>query len=125
VQYTVLAEIPATSPADAHSTKKFGLHQAPTAPLSRPSHVSYKLLYTSYPSASSCGLTVFDDLYGQDSVFGSDSSGGFYDECMRIRVPRLRTGAPRGRDAWRRMDVRALLLCANPFIQMGGGGLNP
>jgi hypothetical protein len=27
VQYTVLAEIPATNPADAHSTKKFGLHQ--------------------------------------------------------------------------------------------------
>jgi hypothetical protein len=27
VQYTVLAEIPATNPADARSTKKFGLHQ--------------------------------------------------------------------------------------------------
>jgi hypothetical protein len=37
VQYTVLAEIPATNPADAHSTKKFGLHQprpSPESPLS-------------------------------------------------------------------------------------------
>jgi hypothetical protein len=32
VQYTVLAENPATNPADAHSLKKFGLHQ-PRAPL--------------------------------------------------------------------------------------------
>jgi hypothetical protein len=32
VQYTVLAEIPATNPADAHSTKKFGLHQPRPSP---------------------------------------------------------------------------------------------
>jgi hypothetical protein len=39
VQYTVLAEIPATNPADAHSTKKFGLHQPRPSPDS-PSLVS-------------------------------------------------------------------------------------
>jgi hypothetical protein len=32
VQYTVLAEIPATDPADAHSTKKSGLHQLRPSP---------------------------------------------------------------------------------------------
>jgi hypothetical protein len=32
VQYTVLAEIPATNPADAHSTKNFGVHQPRPSP---------------------------------------------------------------------------------------------
>jgi hypothetical protein len=55
VQYTVLAGIPATNPADArHSTKKFGLHPASTAPLSKLPLVSYKQLYNSYHTASSC-----------------------------------------------------------------------
>jgi hypothetical protein len=41
VQYTVLAEIPATNPADGapHSTKKFGLHQ-PRPSLDPPSSVT-------------------------------------------------------------------------------------
>jgi hypothetical protein len=54
VQYAVLAEIPATNPADAYSTKKFGLHQPRPSPDS-PSSGSYKLLYTSYHTASSYG----------------------------------------------------------------------
>jgi hypothetical protein len=44
VQYTVLAETPATNSADAHSTKKFGLHQPRPSPDS-PSLVSYRQLY--------------------------------------------------------------------------------
>jgi hypothetical protein len=66
---TVLAEIPATNPADAHSTKKSGLHQP------RPSSDSPS-------SVTSCSTTAttprplarhaFDDLHGQDSVVGSD-----------------------------------------------------
>jgi hypothetical protein len=55
VQYTVLAEIPATNPADARSIKKFGLHQPrPSSPLQTPPLVSYKQLYNSYHTASSC-----------------------------------------------------------------------
>jgi hypothetical protein len=53
VQYTVLTEIPATNPADAHSTKNFGLHQPRPSP-GPPSSVSYRQLYNSYHTASSC-----------------------------------------------------------------------
>jgi hypothetical protein len=54
VQYTVLAENPATNPADAHSTQYKEIWPASTAPLSRPSRVSYKELHSSYHTASSC-----------------------------------------------------------------------
>jgi hypothetical protein len=56
VQCTVLAEIPATNPADTHSTKKFGLHQPRPSPDSRLSLVSVTSaqLYNSYHTAPSC-----------------------------------------------------------------------
>jgi hypothetical protein len=57
VQYTVLAEIPATNPADAHSTKEIW-PASTAAPLSRPSLVSYKLLYNSHYIASSCTAKI-------------------------------------------------------------------
>jgi hypothetical protein len=86
VQYTVLAEIPATNPADAHSTKKFGLQHQPlsTAPLSR---------LRSHSPVTSCSLhqlphrfrppadTIFDDLYDRDSVIGSPD--GFARRLLR------------------------------------------
>jgi hypothetical protein len=59
---------------DAHSTNKFGLHQP------RPS------LYSSYHTRATTSRPlacahVFDDLYDQDSVVGSDAGfGGFNDE---------------------------------------------
>jgi hypothetical protein len=54
VQYTVLAEIPATNaPADACTQHK-EIWPASTAPLSRLPLASYKQLYSSYHTASSC-----------------------------------------------------------------------
>jgi hypothetical protein len=41
-------------------------------PPPRLSLASYKLLHTSYHTASSTGRPVFDDLYDQDPVIGSD-----------------------------------------------------
>jgi hypothetical protein len=77
VQYTVLAEIPATTPTDAHSTKKFGLHQPHPSP-------------DSPSSVTSCSTTAttprplvhhaFDDLHDQDSVVGSGGFDGMNDE---------------------------------------------
>jgi hypothetical protein len=77
VQYTVLAEIPATNPADAHSTKKFGLHQPRSSPDS-PSSVTS----CSTPAITPRPLAgiIFDDLYDQDPVIGSNGFDGFYDE---------------------------------------------
>jgi hypothetical protein len=63
VLHTVLAEIPATSPADAHSTKKFGLHQP------RPSPDSPSPATTPRPPARH----ALEDLHDQDSVVGSGS----------------------------------------------------
>jgi hypothetical protein len=53
VQYTVLTEIPATNPADAHSLKKFGLHQPRPSPDS-PSSVTGSSTAAAYHTASSC-----------------------------------------------------------------------
>jgi hypothetical protein len=77
VQYTVLAEIPATNPADAHSTKKIGLHQPRPSPGS-PSSVTS----CSTAATTPCPLArhVFDGLYGQASVVGSEGSDGLNDE---------------------------------------------
>ena len=77
VQYTVLAEIPATNPADAHSTKKFGLHQPRTSPDS-PWSVTGNSTTATTPSPLACH--ALDDLYGQDSVRSSDGFDGMYNE---------------------------------------------
>jgi hypothetical protein len=73
VQYTVLAEIPATNPADAHSTKNFGLHQPRPSPDSPSSVTSCS---TTATTSRPLACRVFDDLYGQDSVVGSDGLDG-------------------------------------------------
>jgi hypothetical protein len=64
------------------STKKFGLHQPRATPLSRLSLVSYKLLYSSYHTASSCAPHVFDDLAVRPRFRGRGSDGfdGLNDE---------------------------------------------
>jgi hypothetical protein len=71
VQYTVLAEIPATNPADAHSTKKFGLHQPRPSPDS-PSPVTGNSTTATTPRPPA--RHALEDLFDQDSVVGS---GGF------------------------------------------------
>jgi hypothetical protein len=73
VQYTVLADIPATNPADAHSTKKFGLHQPRPSPGS-PSSVTGSSTTATTPRHLACH--ALDDLCGQDSVRSSDGFGG-------------------------------------------------
>jgi hypothetical protein len=78
VQYTVLAEIPATNPSDAHSTKKFGLHQPRPSPGS-PSSVTR--CSTTATTPRPLARHALDGLYGQDSVVrGSDGFDGMYDE---------------------------------------------
>jgi hypothetical protein len=77
VQYTVLAEIPATNPADALSTKKFGLHQPRPSPDS-PSSVTGSSITATTPRHLACH--ALDDLYGQDSVRSSDGFDGMYNE---------------------------------------------
>jgi hypothetical protein len=74
---TVLAEIPATNPADAHSTKKFGLHQPRPSPDS-PSSVTGSSKTATTPRPLACH--ALDDLYGQDSVRSSDGFDGMYNE---------------------------------------------
>jgi hypothetical protein len=54
VQHTVLAESPATNPADAHSTKKFGLHQPRPSPDSPSSVTRSSTTATTHHTASSC-----------------------------------------------------------------------
>jgi hypothetical protein len=77
VQYAVLAENPATNPADAHSLKKFGLHQPRPSPDS-PSPVTGSSTAATTPRPPAChGL---DDLCGQDSVRSSDGFDGMYNE---------------------------------------------
>jgi hypothetical protein len=77
VQYTVLAEIPATNPADAHSTKKFGLHQPRPSPGSPSSVTSCSTTATTpHPLAHH----AIGGLYDQDSVVGSDGFDGMNDE---------------------------------------------
>jgi hypothetical protein len=71
VQHTVLAEIPATTPADAHSTKKFGLHQ-PRPSADSPSSVTSNFTTATTPRPPA--RHALEDLYDQDSVVGS---GGF------------------------------------------------
>jgi hypothetical protein len=53
VQYTVLAENPATNPADAHGLKKFGLHQPRPSP-GPPSSVTGSSTAATDHTASSC-----------------------------------------------------------------------
>jgi hypothetical protein len=77
VQYTVLAEIPATDPADAHITKKFGLHQPRPSPDS-PSSVTGSSTTATTPRHLACH--ALDDLRGQDSVRSSDGFDGMYNE---------------------------------------------
>jgi hypothetical protein len=75
VQYTVLAKIPATNPADAHSPKEFGLHQPRPSPDS-PSPVTGSSTAATTPRPPAChGLA---DLCGQDSVRSSDGFDGMY-----------------------------------------------
>jgi hypothetical protein len=73
---TRLAEIPATNPADAHSTKKFGLHQPRPSPDS-PSSVTGSSKTATTPRPLACPL---DGLYGQDSVRSSDGFDGMCNE---------------------------------------------
>jgi hypothetical protein len=73
----VLAEIPATNPADAHSTKKFGLHQPRPSPDS-PSSVTGSSTTATTPRPLAC--QALDDLYGPDSVRSSDGFDGMYGE---------------------------------------------
>jgi hypothetical protein len=83
VQYTVLAEIPATSPADEHSIKKCGLHQPWPSPYSPTSVTSGSTPATTpRPPADPAG-SIFDErpVHDQVSVFGSDGFCGFYGEC--------------------------------------------
>jgi hypothetical protein len=69
------------SKPQAHSTKKFGLHQPRPSPDPPTSVTSCSTPATTpRPPAGS----VFDDLYGQDSVFGSDGSDGFDGESERF-----------------------------------------
>jgi hypothetical protein len=77
VQYTVLAEIPATNPADAHSTKKFGLHQPRPSP-GPPSSVTSSSTAATTPRPPA--RHALDDLCDQDSVGGSDGFDGMCDE---------------------------------------------
>jgi hypothetical protein len=78
VQYTVrLAEVPATNPADAHSTKKFGLHQPRPSP-DPPSSVTS--CSTAATTPRPLARHAFDDLYDQDPVVGSDGFDGMNGE---------------------------------------------
>jgi hypothetical protein len=72
VQYTVLAEIPATNPADARSAKKFGLHQ-PRPSSDSPSPVTS--CSTTATTPRPLARHALDDLHGQDPVVGSDDLG--------------------------------------------------
>jgi hypothetical protein len=69
----VLAEIPATSPADAHSTKKFGLHQPRRSP-DPPSSVTSSSTTATTPRP--LVRYALDDLRDHDSVVGSDGFDG-------------------------------------------------
>jgi hypothetical protein len=70
-QHPVLAESPATNPADAHSTKKFGLHQPRPSPDSSSSVTrSSTAATTPRPPARH----ALEGLFDQDPVVGS---GGF------------------------------------------------
>jgi hypothetical protein len=79
VQHTVLAECPATNPADAHSLKKFGLHQPRPSPGS-PSSVTGSSTTATTPRPPACH--ALGDLHGQDSVrkLSSDGFDGMYNE---------------------------------------------
>jgi hypothetical protein len=78
VQYTVLAEIPATNPADAYSTKKFGLRQPRPSP-GPPSSVTSSSTVATTPRPPA-RHAPFEGLYGQDSVVGSGGFDGMNDE---------------------------------------------
>jgi hypothetical protein len=73
----VLAEIPATNPADAHSTKKFGLHQPRPSPGS-PSSVTSSSTAATTPRP--LARHAFEDLHDQDPVVRSDGFDGMNDE---------------------------------------------
>ena len=77
VQYTVLAEIPATNPADARSTKKFGLHQL--RPSSGPPS-SVTSCSTTATTPRPLARHAFEDLHDQDPVVGSGGFDGMNDE---------------------------------------------
>jgi len=73
VQHTVLAaESPATNPADAHSTKKFGLHQPRPSPGS-PSSVTRSSTAATTPRPPA--RHALEGLCDQDSVVGPDGFG--------------------------------------------------
>jgi hypothetical protein len=69
VQYTVLAEIPTTGPADVQSANKFCLHQPRPSPDSPSSVTSCS---TTATTPRPLARHAFDDLCGQDPVVGSD-----------------------------------------------------
>jgi hypothetical protein len=66
-----------TNPADAHSTKKFGLDQPRPSPDSRSSVTSCSTTATTPRPLAHHAL---DDLYGQYSVRSSDGFDGMYNE---------------------------------------------
>jgi hypothetical protein len=66
-----------TSPADARSTKKFGLHQPRPSP-GPPSSVTS--CSTTATTPRPLAHHAFDDLHDQDSVVGSDGFDGTNDE---------------------------------------------
>jgi hypothetical protein len=80
VQYTVLAEIPATNPADAHSGWRKEIWPASTAPLCPGSPSSVTSCATAATTPRPLARHAFDDLHGQDSVVGSDGIDGLNDE---------------------------------------------
>jgi hypothetical protein len=80
VQHTVLAEIPATSPEDSHSTKKVGLHQPRPSPYSPTSVTSCATSATTPRPPAAAPSSTTCTANGQDAVFGSGGSDGFYNE---------------------------------------------
>jgi hypothetical protein len=88
-----IAEIPATNPADApHSTKKFGLHQPRPSPGSPSSITSCSTAATT--TSRPLARHVFDDLYGQDPVVGSDGFDGMCNEGDSDGLGCYKAGAP-------------------------------
>jgi hypothetical protein len=63
--------------------------------------VSYKLLYTSYHTASSCGARLQRPVYDQDSVIGSlGVVGGFHDTVLAYTGPLPVNGNAKTSQEW-------------------------